>query len=113
MSAVGSIALLARTLPPLAATSASSGSSPSAVASTAYSSPLATVPQLGLLAFNDLQHLAAMLLLLSQAYGAALDTATGEATGPIVLSEALQLRAAARALMRDLVRWGKGGLDRL
>ncbi|GLC72450.1 hypothetical protein PLESTF_001249000 [Pleodorina starrii] len=90
LSAVGGIALMARTLPPVAA-------GPSA------GDALSSVPQLGLLAVNDLQHLAAMLLLLSQAYGAALVAATGEPAAPVLLAEALQLRTAARARMREVV----------
>ncbi len=88
---MGGIALMARALPQAAA--GVSGD------------PLA-VPQLGLLAINDLQHLANSLLLLSQGYGAALEGATGEPVVPVLLSEALQLRAAARARMREQVGCG-------
>ncbi|GLC36007.1 hypothetical protein PLESTB_000528700 [Pleodorina starrii] len=100
LSAVGGIALMARTLPPVAA-------GPSAA------DALSSVPQLGLLAVNDLQHLAAMLLLLSQAYGAALEAATGEPAAPVLLAEALQLRTAARARMREVLRSQYNSLDEI
>ena len=49
------------------------------------------------------QHLANSLLLLSQAYGDALEAAGGEPAAPGLVEEALALRAAARGIMRDVV----------
>ncbi|GIM16592.1 hypothetical protein Vretimale_19218, partial [Volvox reticuliferus] len=109
LSAVSSIALMARTLPPLAA--AAAAASPSSAG--AAEDSVAAVPQLGLLGVNNLQHLAATLMVLSQAYGAALEAATGEEVGPVLLGEALQLRAAARAWMREQLRIQYGSLDEI
>ncbi|GLI68564.1 hypothetical protein VaNZ11_013030 [Volvox africanus] len=110
LSAVSSIALMARTLPPLAAAATAAGA---ATAAAAAEQSLAAVPQLGLLAVTDLQHLATTLMVLPQAYGAALEVATGEEVGRMLLGEALQLRAAARARMQAQLRIQYGSLDEI
>ncbi|GIL61179.1 hypothetical protein Vafri_15580 [Volvox africanus] len=110
LSAVSSIALMARTLPPLAASATAAGA---ATAAAAAEQSLAAVPQLGLLAVTDLEHLATTLMVLSQAYGAALEVATGEEVGPVLLGEALQLRAAARARMQAQLRIQYSSLDEI
>ncbi|KAG2497821.1 hypothetical protein HYH03_004091 [Edaphochlamys debaryana] len=97
LSAVSSIALMARALPP-----AGAAASPE---------QLASVPQLGLLTATDLTHLAGQLLLLSQAYGDALEGATGEPAVPPLLEEALELRAAARVVMREQLAHQYASLD--
>ncbi|EFJ43086.1 hypothetical protein VOLCADRAFT_96775 [Volvox carteri f. nagariensis] len=99
LSAVASIALMAR----------SGGKGPALITDP----PMSSVPQLGLLSVNDLQHLAAMLLLLSQGYGSALEAATGEGVVRVLVGEALQLRAAARVLMREQLRSQYGTLDEI
>ncbi|KAG2440845.1 hypothetical protein HXX76_003699 [Chlamydomonas incerta] len=101
--AVSAIALLARTLPPLVYGGGGSGGGES----------LGSVPQLGMLAANDLQHLANSLLLLSQAYGAALEEAGGEPAAPGLIEEALALRAAARGILRDVLKHQHAAMDDL
>ncbi|KAG2425913.1 hypothetical protein HYH02_014912 [Chlamydomonas schloesseri] len=105
-SAVSSIALLARTLPPLVYGSGGAGGGGSGES-------LGAVPQLGMLAANDLQHLANSLLLLSMAYGAALEAAGGEPAAPGLVEEALALRAAARSIMRDVLKHQCAAMDDL
>lgn len=72
--------------------------------------PPPQVPQLAFMAFNDLQHLATMLLLLGRCYGPQLAAAAGDAppaadseATPLMLEDALMLRGAARQLMRTQV----------
>ncbi|GFR41505.1 hypothetical protein Agub_g2199, partial [Astrephomene gubernaculifera] len=127
-AALSSITLMARTLPPLAATAAATTSTASSSSSAgagaggaAASSPqrlvdVSAVPQLGLMAVNDLRHLADELLLLAAAYGPRLAAAAGEEEAEAtagMLADALQLRAAARAAMREQLRVQYGSLDEI
>lgn len=101
-SALSSIALMARTLPPAATASAASP----AAAFTAHD-----VPHAAFTAYNDLNHLAAALLRLAAACGGPLGAALGEDPRAGLLGDAMALRDAARAVMREQVRTGAGRMQ--
>ncbi len=105
-SALSSIALMARTLPP-AATASASATSPAA-AFTAHD-----VPHAAFTAYNDLNHLAAALLRLAAACGGPLGAALGEDPRAGLLGDAMALRDAARAVMLEQVRRGAGRMHAL
>ncbi|KXZ56202.1 hypothetical protein GPECTOR_1g175 [Gonium pectorale] len=75
--------------------------------------PPSSVPQLGLLAANDLSYMAEQLLLLAGAYGAQLEAAGGEPAVPEMVEEAAALRSAARGVMREQLQAQCSDLDQI